>query len=163
MRATWAPRGRTPVLRHRFNWKRLSVSAVVGYASKGPDAWLVFGTRPGAYDEQSLVEFLNELHRHLGGDKVTLLWDGLPSHRSKLMKAYLASQRRWLVVEQLPGYAPDLNPVESVWGNLKGRELANLCADTIDQAAAAADTGLCRIGEDAQLCWAFLQHTGLSL
>ena len=49
---------------------------------------------PGSYDEESLVEFLGQLHGHLGGDKVTIIWDGLPSHRSKLMKAYVASQRR---------------------------------------------------------------------
>jgi putative transposase len=111
----------------------------------------------------TLVEFLGELHQHLGGDKVTLIWDGLPSHRSRLMKAYVASQRHWLVVERLPAYAPDLNPVELVWGNLKGTELANFCPGTIDEAAVAADAGLCRIGEDAELCWAFLQHTGLPL
>lgn len=163
MRATWSPRGKTPVLTHPFNWKRLSVSAVVGYSPRGDDAWLVFGTLPGSYDEESLVEFLGQLHGHLGGDKVTIIWDGLPSHRSKLMKAYVASQRRWLVVERLPAYAPDLNPVELLWGNLKGTELANFCPATLDEAATAADAGLRRIGEDAQLCWAFLHHTGLPL
>jgi transposase len=117
----------------------------------------------GAYNEESLVEFLGELHHHLHGDKVTLLWDGLPSHRSKLMQAYIASQRHWLVVERLPAYAPDLNPVEGLWGNLKGTELANFCPLTIDEAATAADAGLCRVGQDAQLCWAFLRHAGLSL
>jgi transposase len=40
------------------------------------------------------------------------------------MKAYLASQRSWLVVERLPAYAPELNPAEKLWANLKGGELA---------------------------------------
>lgn len=163
MRATWSPRGKTPVLTHPFNWKRLSVSAVLGYAPRGDDAWLVFGTRPGSYDEDSLVEFLGQLHAHLGADKATIIWDGLPSHRSRLMKAYVASQRHWLVVERLPAYAPDLNPVELLWGNLKGTELANFCPPSLDHAATAADAGLRRIGEDAELCWAFLHHTGLPL
>ena len=43
------------------------------------------------------------------------------------MLAHLASQRHWLTAERLPGYAPDLNPVESIFGNVKGRELANHC------------------------------------
>jgi transposase len=34
-------------------------------------------------------------------------------------------------VEYLPGYAHDLDPVEGLWANLKGVELANLCRDTI--------------------------------
>jgi transposase len=67
------------------------------------------------------------------------------------------------VVEQLPGYSPDLNPVELVWGNVKGRELANLCPDTMDEAEAAADAALLRVGNNTQLCFNFLAHTGLSL
>jgi len=163
VRATWAPKGKTPVLKHHFNWKRLSMSAVVGYAPDGSDAWLVFGTRAGSYNEESLIEFLTELHGLLGDDKVTIIWDGLPSHRSRAMQAYVKNQRRWLVVERLPGYAHDLNPVELIWGNLKSSELANLCPDTIEEAAQVADDGLNRIGADAPLCFAFLRHTGLSL
>ena len=56
-----------------------------------------------------------------------MIWDGLPSHRSKAMTAWINKQRSWLVVERLPAYAPDLNPVELLWGNVKGVELANLC------------------------------------
>jgi len=127
------------------------------------DAALVFGLTPGAYNDELLMEFLLELRHHLDGAKVTLIWDGLPSHRSGAMKRFIASQRHWLVVEPLPAYAYDLNPVEQVWGSLKGQELANLCADTTDEAADHADRGLCRIGNDAELCFAFLRHSGLRL
>lgn len=163
MRATWAPKGQTPVLRHRFNWKRLSMSAAVGFAPDGSDSWLVFNMRPGTYNQDSLIEFLQDLHEHLGNDKLTLIWDGLPSHRSKVMRAWIAQQRPWLVVERLPAYGHDLNPVELIWGNLKSSELANLCPDTIDEAAAFADAGLGRIGGDADLPFAFLKHCGLKL
>ena len=163
VRATWAPRGKTPVLRRRFSWKRLSMAGAVAYEPDGSDAQLIFQLRPGAYNDQALIEFLTEMHALLDGRKVTLIWDGLPSHRSRRMKDWLATQRHWLVVEQLPGYAHDLNPIEQVWGNLKGKELANLCPDTIDQAAQLADEGLCRIGSETQLCLAFLHHTGLKL
>ena len=60
------------------------------------------------------------------------------------MQACVKNQRRWLVVERLPGYAHDLNPVELIWGNLKSSELANLCPDTIEEAAHLADVGLNR-------------------
>jgi hypothetical protein len=49
------------------------------------------------------------------------------------------------------------------WGNIKAVELANLCAGTIDQARAAAETGLKRVSSSSRLCFAFLAHTGLSL
>ena len=80
----------------------------------------MFQTRPGAYNDESLIEFLQALHEELAGAKVTLIWDGLPSHRSRRMQAWIRAQHRWLVVERLPGYAPDLNPVEGLWGNIKG-------------------------------------------
>ena len=163
VRATWAPRGKTPVLRHRFSWKRLSMAGALAYEADGSDAQLIFQMRPGAYNDQTLIEFLTEMHTLLDGRKVILIWDGLPSHRSRRMKDWLATQRRWLRVEQLPGYAHDLNPTEGVWGNLKGQELANLCPDTIDEAAQLADQGLCRIGSETHLCLAFLHHTGLTL
>jgi putative transposase len=66
----------------------------------------------------------------LGGQKAILLWDGLPAHKSRVMKEYLLQQRNWLRVERLPGYAPDLNPVEMLWGKIKGQELANRCPRT---------------------------------
>ena len=163
VRATWAPRGETPVLRHRFSWKRLSMAGALAYEPDGSDAQLVFQMRPGAYNDETLIEFLTEMHALFEDRKVTLIWDGLPSHSSRHMKDWLDTQRRWLVIEQLPGYAHDLNPIEKVWGNLKGKELANLCPDTIDQAAQIADEGLCRIGSETELCLAFLRHTGLHL
>jgi transposase len=54
--------------------------------------------------------------------------------------------QHWLVVEPLPGYAPDLNPVEALWSNLKGVELANLAGDTLAEVIAAAERGIQRIG-----------------
>jgi hypothetical protein len=60
----------------------------------------------------ALTQALGGLRRFLGGQKAVLLWEGLPAHRSKAMRAWLRRQRHWLVVEPLPAYAPDLNPVE---------------------------------------------------
>ena len=150
------------MLRHRFNWKRLSLAGALAHEPDGSDAHLVFQLRPGAYNDETLIEFLSEFdeteHR-----RVLLIWDGLPSHRSRRMSDWVASQRHWLLVEPLPGYAPDINPIEHVWGNLKSTELANLCSDTIGEVADIAEDGLDRIGSDAALCMAFLHHTGLRL
>jgi transposase len=162
VRATWAPRGQTPVLRHPFNWKRLSLAGALAYEPDGSDAHLFFELRPGAYNDETLIAFLSELNE-VEQRNVLLIWDGLPSHRSRRMRDWIASQRHWLAVERLPGYAPDLNPIENVWGNLKSQELANLCSNTIDQVADIAEGGLDRIGSDAALCFAFLRHSGLHL
>ena len=162
VRATWAPRGQTPVLRHPFNWKRLSLAGALAYEPDGSDAHLFFELRPGAYNDETLIAFLSALNE-VELRNVLLIWDGLPSHRSRRMSDWIASQRHWLSVERLPGYAPDLNPIENVWGNLKSQELANLCSNTMDQVADIAEGGLDRIGSDAALCFAFLRHSGLRL
>jgi len=58
------------------------------------------------------------------------VWDGFAgATRVAPCKTNLHQQRDWLTIERLPGYAPDLNPVETLWGNIKGQELANRCAD----------------------------------
>jgi transposase len=162
VRATWSPRGQTPVLRHRFTWKRLSLAGALVYEADGSAAHLVFQLHTGAYNDESLIAFLSDV-RQLEQRPMVLIWDGLPSHRSRRMCDWLTSQRDWLSVEPLPGYAPELNPTEQVWGNLKSSELANLCADSIDDVALIAELGLDRIGTDDSLCLAFLRHAGLFL
>jgi transposase len=88
---------------------------------------------------------LKQLRRALGGQKATLLWNGLGAHRSRAMRAFLAIQRDWLVTERLPAYAPDLNPVGGLWANLKGQELANLACDTLGEVIQATRQGIQRI------------------
>jgi transposase len=163
VRATWAPRGRTPVLTHRFSWTRMSMAGALAYRPDRSKAVFVFQMKKDAYNTDSLIQYLTDLRKHLCGRPVTLIWDGLSAHRSADMKAWLATQRHWLRVEPLPGYAHDLNPVEMVWGNVKARELANLCPADITEAQAAAQTGLRRVGRSYELCFNFLDHTGLSL
>src|SRR6516162_10269761 len=60
--------------------------------------------------------------------KILLIWDGSPIHHGQAVKDFLrtgAAQR--LQLEQLPGYAPDLNPDEGIWNYLKRAELGNVC------------------------------------
>jgi len=71
---------------------------------------LVFELRPGAYNTETLIEFLTFLHQLEQHRSVLLLWDGLPAHRSRCMLEWVASQRDWLSIEPLPGYAPDVSP-----------------------------------------------------
>jgi transposase len=162
-RRTWAPRGVTPVIRHHFKWKRASMAAGLCYGSRGGGAALAFHHQVDADNTETLIGALSELRRFLGGQKATLLWDGLPAHRSLAMGAWLGRQRSWLVVERLPGYAPELNPVEGLWSNLKGVELANLAADTVQEITAAAERGVQRIRATPHLAYSFLRHCGLSL
>jgi transposase len=147
---------------HAFNWSTISVCAAMGFRWDGRRSQLFFQTRKGTYNSESLIAFLQDLKRHLRGKKAILIWDGLPAHKSQVMKEYLHSQRSWLRVEPLPGYAPDLNPVETLWGNLKGQELANRCSKDLDEVTTAIETGFKRVRKFHTLSYSFLKHAGLS-
>ena len=79
------------------------------------------------------------------------------------MRAWLATQRSWLVVERLPAYVPELNPVEGLWSSLKAVELANLTPPTLAEVFAQAHKGIDRVRRTPQLASSFLRHAGLSV
>lgn len=85
------------------------MAAALAYRWGGARSRLYFQTREGTYNQESLIEFVRELRGRFRGEQVILLWDGLPSHRSRRMTAFLAEQRHWLEVRRLPAYAPELN------------------------------------------------------
>jgi hypothetical protein len=157
------------VLRHPFNWKRASMAAALCIRPGGGGSRIAFHIQHGSYDTGTLVVALDELRRFLDGEKATLIWDGLPAHRSRKMGDWINQQRSWLVVERLPAYAPDLNPVEGVWSNLKGMELANLkgmelanlTSEHLGELIATARAGIDRIRRTPNLAYGFLHGCGL--
>jgi transposase len=103
------------------------------------------------------------LRRFLGGEKATLLWDGLPAHRSTAMRRWLNTHRHWLMIERLPAYAPELNPVEGLWSCLKAVELANVTGPTLAEVLAQAQLGIERVRRTPHLAYSFVRRTGLSV
>ena len=123
---------------------------------------MFFQTREGSYNSESLIAFLEDLKRDLRGQKAILVWDGLPAHKSRAMNEYLLRERHWVTVERLPGYSPDLNPVETLWGNIKGQELANRCAESLPELDSAVRGGMARVRKSRKLPFSFSKHAGLS-
>ena len=141
----------------------MSLCAALAYRWDGRQARLFFQMKPDSYDTQALIAFLRELRAELRRQRFILIWDGLPAHNSRQMQKYLHSQRPWIRVERLPGYAPELNPTESLWGNIKGRELANFCGESLTAAAIQCRKGVRRVRRHRNLLFSFLHHAGLSL
>lgn len=149
VRRTWAPRGQTPILEHKFNWQRAHAIGALACQPDGTACELLLYVQEQAINKQTILAYLPALRAHLG-EAVVLLWDGLPSHRSKVVQEYLAANRDWLTVERFPGYAPELNPQEYVWAALKGKDLANYCPDATLELAERLQVGQERIGQDQQ-------------
>jgi len=132
---TWAPRGQTPVLPHHFNWKVLSAVAAITWWN------FYFRLYPSAIRSPHVIDFLRHLLRHLTG-KLLVVWDGLSAHRAGVVGDFIRAQRGRLVIEPLPGYAPELNPAEYIWGYWKHHELPT-SARAISPSSASRPAALC--------------------
>lgn len=159
VRRTWAIRGKTPILRHRCSWKRVHAIANIVCPPDG-NYKLLLHWQEAPINEQAIIEHLDRLHQEAPGDTV-LLWDGLPSHRSKLVKQYLADNARWLTVNRFPAYAPELNPVEYFNSAVKGKDLPNYCPDTTIEIEQQLQVAHERINNDRALIGGFLRASGL--
>jgi putative transposase len=118
------------------------------------------GDRRKGFAEADYARLLDAAHQQLRGPLV-LVWDNLNTHVSRAMRELIAA-RDWLTVFQLPPYASELNPVESVWSHLK-RSLANLAKRDIAQLTALVKTRLRRMQYQTGLINGFLTGTRLDL
>lgn len=127
---TWSRRGHTPIIRVRGrSRRRLSVAALVCYKAGEPSR-LIYRPAPDArpdgrksFSWKDYRDLIQAAHQQLGGP-IVLVWDNLNTHLTAGMRRYIAD-RDWLTVYQLPPYAPDLNPVESIWSVLRRTTTAN--------------------------------------
>lgn len=125
---TYAPVGQTPILQEW--WTRDHLSAI---SAISPEGTLYFQWQDRAFNSTDVVAFLEHLLREVPGQMV-LLWDGAPIHRSHCIQEFLANgAAHRLHLERLPAYAPELNPAEGLWAQLKGVELRNLCCFNLPQ------------------------------
>jgi transposase len=119
---TYAPIGQTPTLQEW--WTRDHLSAI---SALSPEGKLYFHCQDHSFNSEDVVAFLEHLLREVPG-RMVIIWDGAPIHRSHVIKTFLANgAAQRLHVERLPAYAPELNPGEGLWQQLKGVELRNLC------------------------------------
>jgi transposase len=145
-RRTWAPRGRRPEQRA---WQRHDRLSVIASLHVSPRRRLGHFFRIHSHNVRTgeVVEYLRALHRQLGRALIVVM-DRLPAHRSAVRQLQQRGTT-WLSVEWLPGYAPDLNPVEAHWSTSKYSRLANYAPDHIDDlhdavTAAVGDAALNR-------------------
>jgi transposase len=131
VRRTLAPRGHTPVLAAWDRRDRLSAISAITVSPVRARPNLYFEVFDHTIHAEQVVPFVTDLHRRLG--PLTVVWDrGAIHDKSGLVRAWLAKHPK-VVTEKFPGYAPDLNPDEGVWGWTKCGRLANLAADNTDQ------------------------------
>jgi len=125
---TYALIGQTPVLHEQLSRDHLSVMSAIT-----PEGKLLMMEQDRAFKGEDVVRFLRHALCQIPG-KLLIVWDGSPIHRAKVIKEFLADGAAVRVqLEQLPGYAPDLNPDEGIWKHLKYVELKNVCCRSLSE------------------------------
>ena len=137
VRRTWAPRGQTPIVRHRYQRDKVSAISAVTVSAERRRVGLYLHLHPNITNVEVAI-FLRALLRHLRGQVIIVLDSG-SIHKGPDVQALQARYPR-LHLEWFPGYAPELNPDELVWAHFKA-QLANGHPDTVDELMAT----LCRI------------------
>lgn len=155
---TYAPRGQTPTLGVFETRAHLSVMSAI--TARGCLFTLV---RDDSLTGVESVRFLKHLLAQLDRN-LLVIWDGSPIHRGKEVKAYLAEgATKRIQLEPLPPYAPDLNPDEGVWNQLKYVELRNICCLNLEHLRHQLDLAVARVRRRPHLIQSFFAGAGLDI
>jgi transposase len=164
VRRTLAPRGQTPVLPAWERHDRISVISCVTLDLKADRPELYFALMPEGLNvcAEDTVAFLRELRRELPGPW-TVVWDRHNIHsKARLVKQWLAGQLD-VVLEDLPSYAPELNPDEMVWAWLKYGRLGNLAPGDVAELRDHVERELQWAAFDGELLAGLFNHAHLGI
>ena len=163
LRRTWSPCGQTPICSHRTRAHQ-KVSAIAALAIR-PDrkrVRLYFRLHPDAnINAPLIVSFLYHLLKQLHAP-VMLVWDRLLAHRARKVQDFVYKHSD-LHVSLLPPYAPELDPVEQVWGYLKFNPLANFAPRDLASLTSAARRHARSLQYAQSNLRSFIQHCPLPL
>lgn len=160
-RRTWAPRGVTPVQRAWDRYDRLSVISAVTLSARRQRIGVPFHLQEENIVTADVVAFVKRLRRQLRRPLIVIL-DRWPVHRAAV-KQLQASRLRQVEFEWLPGYAPELNPVEPRWSYTKFSDLANFVPDDVRELKTAVRRSLRKPSRNPHLKRSFFQAARLNL
>ena len=161
VRRSWAQRGNTPILYQRTrSHQKVSIIAAICVNLSTDRIHLYFRLHPDKnIKADSVISFLRQLLRQLDGP-VILIWDRLMAHRAQKVNRFI-DRKPQLQSFFLPPYAPELNPVENVWGYLKMNPLANYAASDIESLAMRTRRHARSVQRKHRLLHAFLKRSPL--
>lgn len=160
-RRTWSRRGQTPVQKA---WDRRDRLSVIGAVALSPSRRQI--TTPFAIQETNVkavdaVAFVKTLKRRLQRPLI-IVWDRWNVHRSA-EKQIAASRLTKISFEQLPAYAPELNPVEPRWSHAKYADLANFVPDDVRQLKRSVNSSLKKHAAASKLKRSFFKSAKLKI
>ncbi len=163
IRKTWAPRGHTPVIKVAEPHHRISAIGAITISPTRSRFGFHFHLLSDNtnFRGKSIVEFLETLYRRIPHPLI-VIWDQIPIHQSYPVEHYLKYHSDIRVVP-FPPYAPELNPVDYVWGYIKYNRLANFCPPSLDQLREQVTIELTRVKKRPDLLNSFFRAAGWHL
>ena len=149
-------KGQTPVIERPG--QRQSISAASAVNANGA-FW--YCTYVGGLNAELFVTLLRRMMRNRA-KPVHLGVDGLPAHKTNLVKDYVASTNGRLTLHFLPGYAPELNPDELVWSHMKRTGVARTPLRRGEKLQEKIDAQLAAIKRLPQLVRSFFRAPSVS-
>lgn len=161
IRKQWAPRGQTPVVKHRNRWfRKVSVIGGLTVSANRKNLGLYLDWYPGEHiDQAKVAHFLEHLVAQITGP-LNIVWDNLSAHGGKLIRAFL-SEHPHVELHRLPPYAPELNPIEMLWSLSKYHRLANHGIHDLDELSQRAREAVDEVAAQPTLLRACIEHAGL--
>ena len=159
VRRTWGPQGQTPVM---YSWDRHDRLSVIGALSLSPQMCrigLYFTVQETNVRAEEAEAFLREVQRHLRR-RLIVVMDRWSVHRKAAR--VLAGDERF-EIEWLPAYAPDLNPVDKLWGHTKHDDLANYIPDDLLDLELELDWSIDRARQRPELLRSFFHAARLEV
>jgi transposase len=154
---TYAPCGVTPVL---HEWQTRDHLSVMGGLT--PEGRFYTLARQVSLNGLHTIAFLTHLLHY--AQRWLVIWDWSPIHRRVAVQEYIDSlPRHSISAAFLPRYAPDLNPVEYVWGHLKDTDLRNLVSRDLEEVHENFHWAVARIRRRPHLLQSFFAAAGLPL
>jgi transposase len=164
VRRTYAPRGRTPIVEAWYRKGKISAigAVTVSPVRRRPNlSFRLLADNANAHGEDT-VAFLAQLRDRIKGP-MTILWDQSKIHqRSAVVRKYLAKHPE-IVTEDFPGYAPDANPDEGVWGWAKYHRLPNFAPEDTWELRTKLVAELSSLSKRRDLLAGFIRHAKIPL
>lgn len=158
MRTTWAPKGETPVVKVTGKRGGICVSSAISPAGK-----MVFRIESGRMTSETYIDFLAKIILQHPRRKIVVISDNAPIHKSKTVQSFGLSNKKRILLFNIPAYSPELNPDEHVWCYLKAYELVAHQAQNKEELKKVVKTKMNKIARKEDLIHSFFMQNKVSL
>jgi len=158
MRTTWAPKGKTPIIKVTGKKGGICVSSAISLAGR-----MVFRIEKGRMTSETYIDFLAKIILQHPRRKIVVISDNAPIHKSKAVQSFVLSNKKRILLFHIPTYSPELNPDEHVWCYLKTHELVAHQAQNKEELKKIVNYKMNKIAKKENLIYSFFMQNKVAL